>query len=191
MTKYEDYDNRDNEEIGLDISCNLSSGHMGNMIKNNSIEETVNAAMAVMTSVSHNTNIKHVPGVKKANDLMRSVGFGMMGHHGFIAEKYITFGSAEDIDLLDVFFNAVNYHTLKFSMEMAKETGSKFYEFEDSHYADGSYFDTRGEILPKTDMVKDIFTDIDLPTEDDWVKLRADVIEHGLYHAYRMAIAPK
>lgn len=189
-THYEDYHNRANEKIGLDISCNLSSGHMGNMIKNNSIEETVNAAMTVMTSVSHNTNINHVPGVKKANDLMRSVGFGMMGHHGFIAEKFISFGSEEDIDLLDVFFNAVNYYTLKYSMEMAKETGEKFFEFEDSHYADGSYFDGRGAIYPKTEIVKEIFADINLPTEEDWEELRANVMEHGLYHAYRLAIAP-
>lgn len=189
-THYEDYHNQANEKIGLDISCNLSSGHMGNMIKNNSIEETVNAAMTVMTSVSHNTNIEHVPGVKKANDLMRSVGFGMMGHHGFIAEKFISFGSEEDIDLLDVFFNAVNYYTLKYSMEMAKETGEKFFEFEDSHYADGSYFDGRGAIYPKTEIVKEIFADINLPTEEDWEELRANVMEHGLYHAYRLAIAP-
>ena len=28
---------------------------------------------------------------------MRSVGFGIMGHHGYIAENYIAFGSEEDL----------------------------------------------------------------------------------------------
>ena len=42
--------------------------------------------MDVMNSVSKNTELKHVPGVYKANNLMRSVGFGMMGLHGFLAK---------------------------------------------------------------------------------------------------------
>ena len=33
------------DQIGMDISCNLASGHMGNMIKHNTIKETVFAAM--------------------------------------------------------------------------------------------------------------------------------------------------
>ena len=119
MSTYADYDDRENDKIGLDISCNLASGHMGNMIENNTIKETVESAMAIMNSVSLKTNIKHVPGVKKANDLLRSVGFGMMGHHGFIAKNMIPFGSEQDLDLLDVFFNIVNFHSLKYSMELA------------------------------------------------------------------------
>lgn len=190
MSTYADYDDRENDKIGLDISCNLASGHMGNMIENNTIKETVESAMAIMNSVSLKTNIKHVPGVKKANDLLRSVGFGMMGHHGFIAKNMIPFGSEQDLDLLDVFFNIVNFHSLKYSMELAKKTGDKFFEFEDSHYASGKYFETRGEILPKTDMVKDILKDVEIPTEEDWQQLKEDVMEYGLYNAYRLAVAP-
>ncbi|MDE8165303.1 hypothetical protein PT111_09095 [Erysipelothrix rhusiopathiae] len=28
-----------------------------------------------------------------------------MGHHGYIAENFIAYGSEEDIDLIDVFFS--------------------------------------------------------------------------------------
>ena len=179
-----------NDDIGMDISCNLASGHMGNMIKHNTIKETVFAAMDVMNSVSDNTDIKHVPAVAKANRLNHSVGFGIMGHHGFIAENYILFGSEENIDLIDVFFNAINYYSLVHSMEKAKETGSKFYRFEKSAYADGSYFDGRGQILPKTDKVKEIFKNIYLPTDDDWLQLKEDVMTYGLYNSHRLAVAP-
>ena len=40
---------------------------MGNMMKHNSIKETVYAAMDIMNSVSEKTNIEYVPVVAKAN----------------------------------------------------------------------------------------------------------------------------
>src|SRR5690554_4841046 len=108
-SQYGDY-GANSDEIGMDISCNLASGHMGNMMKHNTIKETVFGAMDVMNSVSNQTDIKHVPAVAKANRLNRSVGFGIMGHHGYIAENYIMYGSDENIELIDVFFNIVNYY---------------------------------------------------------------------------------
>lgn len=190
VSHYADYDKRDQDQIGLDISCNLASGHMGNMIKHNSIKETVFAAMDVMNSVSEKTNITHVPSVARANQLMRSVGFGIMGHHGFIAENFIPFGSEEDIELIDVFFNAINFYSLQHSMEKAKKTGKTFYGFEKSKYADGSYFEGRGAIYPTLDVVKDIFRDVTLPTDEEWAQLKKDVMEYGLYNSNRLAVAP-
>ena len=189
-TQYADYDKREEDQIGMDVSCNLASGHMGNMIKHNSIQETVGAAMDIMNSVSRHTNITYVPAIAKANRLNRSVGFGIMGHHGFIAENYIAYGSEENIDLIDVFFNIVNYYSLRHSMEKAKETGEIFFEFEKTKYADGSYFEGRGEILPKTDKVKEIFKDIYIPTQSDWKQIKEDVMKHGLYNSHRLAVAP-
>ena len=187
---YADYDKKEQDDIGLDISCNLASGHMGNMMKHKTIKETVRAAMDIMNSVSTKTDISYVPAVAKANRLNRSIGFGIMGHHGYIVENYIAYGSEENIDLIDVFFNAVNYYSLEYSMELAKETGQKFYRFEQSKYADGSYFKGRGEILPKTDKVKALFGDMQLPTNEDWKLLKENVKKYGLYNSHRLAIAP-
>ncbi|CAH2761375.1 class 1b ribonucleoside-diphosphate reductase subunit alpha [Erysipelothrix amsterdamensis] len=190
VSHYGDYHRRDEDEIGLDISCNLASGHMGNMIKNNSIKETVFAAMEIMNSVSEKTNIAHVPAVARANRIMRSVGFGVMGHHGYIAENFIAYGSEEDIDLIDVFFSLINYYSLVHSMEKAKETGEKFYGFERSSYADGSYFNDRGQVLPKTEVVKGLLVDVEIPTDEDWTQLKEDVMTYGLYNSNRLAVAP-
>ena len=187
---YADYDKKEQDEIGMDISCNLASGHMGNMIKHNTIKETVFAAMDVMNSVSNKTNISYVPAVAKANRLNRSVGFGIMGHHGYIAENYILFGSEEDIDLIDVFFATINYYSLVHSMEKAKATKQKFYQFETSKYADGTYFDGRGQVLPTSEKVKELFKDVYIPTNEDWKKLKQDVMTHGLYNSHRLAVAP-
>lgn len=190
LSKYADYHKRDEDVIGKDISCNLSSGNMANMIKHNSIKETVFAAMDLMNSVAEKTDLKHIPAISKANKLMRSVGFGIMNHHGFIAENYIAYGSEEDLDLVDVFFNMVNYYSLVHSNNKAKETGLVFDGFEESKYKDGSYFDNRGAIYPKTEKVKEIFKDIYIPTDEDWQNLKNSVMEFGLYNSHRLAIAP-
>ena len=190
VSTFADYHEKDKDDIGMDVSCNLASGHMGNMIKNNTIKETVYAAMDVMNSVSDKTNIQHVPAVAKANRLNRSVGFGVMGHHGFIAENYIGYGSKEDLDLVDVLFSLINFYSLKHSNEKAIETGEKFYRFEESSYADGSYFDQRGPVYPKTDQIKEIFNDIEIPDQQAWDDLKESIIEHGLYNSYRLAVAP-
>jgi ribonucleoside-diphosphate reductase alpha chain len=187
---YADYDKKEQDDIGMDISCNLASGHMGNMMKHNTIKETIFAAMDIMNSVSDRTNISYVPAVAKANRLNRSVGMGIMGHHGYIAENYILFGSDEDIDLIDVFFAQLNYYSLVHSMEKAKKTKLKFYQFESSAYASGKYFDSHNAVYPKTEKVKELFKDIYIPTEQDWAQLKKDVMTYGLYNSHRLAVAP-
>lgn len=190
VSSYADYDKREMDEIGQDISCNLASGHMTNMMNHKKIKETVFAAMDIMNSVSEKTNISYVPSVAKANKLMRSVGFGIMGHHGYIAEKKIHFGSKDDLELIDVFFNIVNYWSLVHSMNKAKETGQKFYGFEFSDYANGKYFENRGEIRPTREKVIPLFEGIYIPTNEDWKNLKNDVMKYGLYNSNRLAIAP-
>ena len=38
--------------------------------------------------------------------------------------------------------------------------------------------------------MKRLFDHIDIPTAKDWKALQEQVQQHGLYHAYRLAIAP-
>lgn len=160
------------------------------MMEHKTIRETVHLAMDIMNSVSDKTNISKVPGVAKANRLMRSVGFGLMNLHGFLAKNYIPYGSKESIEFVDVFGNLVNFYSLEHSMLKAKKTGERFYKFETSKYADGSYFEDRGEILPVNDKVKTLFEGIDIPTNEDWENLAKDIMEYGLYNSHRLAIAP-
>src|SRR5690606_22344333 len=86
----------------------------------------------------------------------------------------------------------MNYYSLEASMEIAKERERTFTGFEKSAYADGTYFDKylSRDYLPQTDKVKELFEGIHIPTIEDWENLKAQVQEHGIYHAYRMAIAP-
>ncbi|AYJ01177.1 class Ib ribonucleoside-diphosphate reductase assembly flavoprotein NrdI [Candidatus Phytoplasma ziziphi] len=187
---YASYNEREKDRIGMDISCNLASGHMGNMMKNKNIKETVFSAMEIMNSVSLKTKIKHVPSVFKANNLNRSVGFGIMGHHGFLAENMINFGSQENIEFIDVFFNIVNYYSLLHSCLKAEETGEKFFQFEKSTYASGEYFKDKKAIFPKLSKIKELFEGIEIPSDEDWSNLKVKVMKHGLYNSHRLAVAP-
>jgi ribonucleoside-diphosphate reductase alpha chain len=86
----------------------------------------------------------------------------------------------------------MNFHSLEKSMEIARDTGVTFQGFELSEYAKGTYFDRylATDYRPATAKVKQLFEGIAIPSPKDWEKLKADVAENGLYHAYRLAIAP-
>ncbi|MDE1437628.1 class 1b ribonucleoside-diphosphate reductase subunit alpha [Bacillus licheniformis] len=190
VSEYTDYGEED--AIGLDISCNLGSLNIANVMANKSIEQTVKLAVDSLTVVSESTNIKNAPAVARANREMRSIGLGAMNLHGYLAQNGIAYESEEARDFANVFFALVNYWSLVRSMELAKETGSTFEGFEGSTYADGSYFDkyVAGDFRPKTEKVAKLFEGVEIPERIDWVRLEDNVRKYGLYHSYRLAIAP-
>ncbi|MBW7634731.1 class 1b ribonucleoside-diphosphate reductase subunit alpha [Bacillus licheniformis] len=190
VSEYTDYGEED--AIGLDISCNLGSLNIANVMANKSIEQTVKLAVDALTVVSESTNIKNAPAVAKANRQMRSIGLGAMNLHGYLAQNGIAYESEEARDFANVFFALVNYWSLVRSNMLAKKTESPFEGFEGSTYADGSYFDKyiSGDFSPKTEKVKALFDGIWLPDEQNWSYLSQCVKDFGLYHSYRLAIAP-
>lgn len=174
------------------ISCNLGSLNIATIMENKRIKEATKAAIDSLTMVSDLTSIDVVPTIKKANDELHSVGLGAMNLHGFFAKNYIMYESREALDFCNVFFMIVNYYSLERSMEIAKERKETFKDFEKSEYANGNYFNKyiEKDFLPQTEKVKTLFEGIYIPTKEDWEKLKVEVMEHGVYNAYRMAIAP-
>ncbi len=178
--------------IRRDISCNLASLNIVNVMERKKLRESVHAGMIALTAVSDMSNIANAPGVAKANRELHSVGLGAMNLHGYFAKNKIAYESEEAKDFARAFFMAMNYYSLEKSMEIAKERGVTFAGFERSDYADGSYFDRylETDYRPVTDKVKALFQGMALPSPEDWRKLKEAVQKHGLYHAYRLAIAP-
>ncbi|MGG1103247.1 class 1b ribonucleoside-diphosphate reductase subunit alpha [Bacillus subtilis] len=190
VSEYADYGEPD--EIGLDISCNLGSLNVENVMKNSDFESIVKLSVDALTRVSETSNIKNAPAVARANREMRSIGLGAMNLHGYLAQNGIAYESEEARDFANVFFALVNYWSLVRSMELAKETGSTYEGFEGSTYADGSYFDkyVAGDFRPKTEKVAQLFEGVTIPAPIDWARLEDSVRKYGLYHSYRLAIAP-
>ena len=180
------------DQIHRGISCNLGSLNIVNVMENKRIKQAVKGAIDALTQVSDITDIDIVPSIKKANEELHSVGLGAMNLHGYLVKNQIAYESREALDFCNVFFMMMNFYSLERSMEIAKERKTTFKDFEQSDYATGEYFTKylEKDFVPQTDKVKALFDGIKIPTIDDWKVLADKVKKHGLYNAYRLAIAP-
>ena len=180
------------DEIKRDICCNLGSLNIVNVMENKRIKEAVHRGMDMLTAVSDLSHISNAPTVFKANRELHSVGLGAMNLHGFFAKNKIRYESEEAKEFANLFFMTMNYHSIERSMEIAMEKNTRFLDFERSDYGTGVYFNPYIEktYMPVSDKVKQLFEGIFIPTKEDWLQLKQQVMKNGLYHAYRMAIAP-
>ncbi|WP_125588301.1 class 1b ribonucleoside-diphosphate reductase subunit alpha [Companilactobacillus jidongensis] len=179
-------------KLGTDVSCNLGSTNILNMMDSPDFGKSIRSMLRALTFVSDASNITAVPSVAHGNTMSHSVGLGAMGLHTYLAKQHIEYGSPESIEFIGVYFMLLNYWTLVESNHIAKERNETFVNFEKSAYADGTYFDKylTESFAPKSDLVKELFYGIKIPDQNDWANLKADVQRDGLYNAYRLAVAP-
>lgn len=123
VSSYTDYDEED--EIGLDISCNLGSLNILNVMEHKSIEKTVKLATDSLTHVSETTDIRNAPAVRRANKAMKSIGLGAMNLHGYLAQNGIAYESPEARDFANTFFMMVNFYSIQRSAEIAKRRAKR------------------------------------------------------------------
>lgn len=187
-------DSQGYDKLGIDVSCNLGSTNVANLMESDDFGDSVETMFRALTYVADSSSVDVVPSIKNANDKYRSVGLGAMNLHGYLAKSKIHYGSPESVEFTSMYFQLLNYWTLKASNKIARERSKTFYEFEKSEYANGTYFDKympnvkyEEDLSPR---VKELFSHVDIPTESDWKELSSDIQRHGLYNAYRLAVAP-
>lgn len=180
------------EVLGTDISCNLGSTNIVNLMASPNFGKSVEVMTRTLTFVTDKSDIDVVPSIQHGNRLAHTIGLGAMGLHAYLAKNQIEYGSPEALEFTSVYFMLLNYWTLVASNKIAKERKVTFDNFENSKYADGSYFDTylNQEFAPKNARVKELFDDIFIPTKSDWTSLKENVMKYGLYHQNRLAVAP-
>ncbi|MBO0475455.1 class 1b ribonucleoside-diphosphate reductase subunit alpha [Vagococcus sp. DIV0080] len=185
-------DRQQYETLGTDISCNLGSTNIVNLMESPDFGKSVRAMTRALTFITDASDIEVVPSIQNGNRLNHTIGLGAMGLHTYFAKNQMEYGSPESIEFTDVYFMMLNYWTLMESNMIAKERNESFHNFDKSDYASGSYFETyiNNPVLPQSDKVKALFNTIDVPTAEDWANLQASVKEHGLYHQNRLAVAP-
>lgn len=179
--------------VGMDVSCNLGSINIPNMMSTPDFGRSIDTMIKALTTVSDKSSIDEVPTVKHANSEYHSVGLGAMGLATYFAMNKIDYGTPESIEFTDIFFRMVNYYSLVSSNNIAKKRKKTFYEFEKSKYYTGEYFDRyieEGDVEIKNPKIEKMFKDFHIPTADDWKRLARKVKAHGLYHSYRLAVAP-
>ena len=180
---------------GQDISCNLGSLNIANVMDNKDIERTVDTAIRALTFVSDKTDINQVPTVKIGNNKSHAIGLGAMNLHGYLVRENILYTSEEAKEFSNVFFALIRYYAIKSSMKIAIERKTKFEGFDKSEYAKGKeskvlYKYYVNEYIPKSEKIKNLFEGIYIPTKEDWANLLDSVKENGIYNAYLTAIAP-
>ena len=185
-------DYNDPDELGNDVSCTLGSLNIVNVMQDKAIEFAVTTAMRALTAVVDSVALPNAPTIDIANRDYKAVGLGAMNLHGYLALNQIRYDSEEAKDFANVFFATINYYSIKASMTIAKERKKMFKDFDKSEYANGNYFAKylSYDYHPQTQKVKTLFAGITLPTQKDWQSLKKEVAKNGLYHAYRLAIAP-
>lgn len=186
-------DRQEYEVLGTDISCNLGSTNIVNMMESEDIGRSIDTMVRALTFVTDTSSIDVVPTIKNGNDKFHTIGLGAMGLHTFFALNEMHYGSPESIEFTDAYFLMLNYYTIKASHAIAKERQTTFEQFETSDYASGEYF-KRYEMpfVFKSDKVRHIFESrgIHIPTPEDWEELKLNVQRDGLYHQNRLAVAP-
>lgn len=182
------------KEIGTDISCNLGSLNIANVMKSPNFGQTIETAIRALTSVADQTSINSVPSIRKANNDGHAIGLGQMNLHGYLAENRIHYGSEEGIDFTNIYFYTVAFHAIAASNALAIEKGETFKGFESSTYASGEYFTKyiENEWSPKTERVQELFDQagIHIPTQSDWITLMGSVQLYGIYNMYLQAVPP-
>lgn len=182
------------ETLGTDISCNLGSTNMVNMMDSPDFGKSIEIAVRALTTVTDMTSIGSVPTVKNGNDKAHTIGLGAMGLHTLFAMNQIEYGSEESLEVVDAYFMAMNYYSIVASNKIAVEKGESFVGFEKSDYATGDYFEQFLRDTPEYEFeskkVADMFKNIKLPSDIDWLNLQDAVAKGGMYHQNRLAIAP-
>ncbi len=180
---------------GRDISCNLGSMNIDNVMKSGQLEYTVDTAIRALTSVSDLSDLRIVPPIRRGNELSHAVGLGQMSLASYFLRMGWQYGSPISLEFTNAYFMAVAYYAYKTSNMIAMERGETFYEFEKSKYADPEYLTQKYSDpanIEFTDEIRDLFREagIDLPSSDDWAVLAESIAEHGLYNAYLQAVPP-
>lgn len=185
-------DDQTYQKLGTDVSCNLGSTNIANMMETPDFGKSIRAITRGLTHISDIEDLDIVPSIKLGNKRSHAIGLGAMGLHGYLAKHHIQYGSPVALEFTSVYFMLLNYWTLVASHEIAVERHETFADFDKSAYADGSYFDkyVTKDWGPQSDTVKELFQGIFIPGIADWKKLKKEIMRDGIYNAYRMAVAP-
>jgi ribonucleoside-diphosphate reductase alpha chain len=179
-------------QVGKDISCNLGSMNIAKTMDSEDFGLSIETAIRALSAVSDMSDIQSVPSVAEGNAKSHAIGLGQMNLHGYLARERVHYGSEEGLDFTNIYFYTVLFHALRASNLLAQEHGAPFGGFENSKYASGEFFDkyTEQEWAPKTDKVRELFANVHIPTQEDWLALKASVMKHGIYNQNLQAVPP-
>lgn len=186
--------------VGVDIACNLGSLNIANMMADpDNFAENVANAVCALTVVAEKSNLAIAPGISHGNSKNHSIGLGQMNLHGYLASQGIEYGSEEALDFVNVYFALVKYHAYRASVCINQD--ADYWEgygpknpapMDAPKWSYDKLFEEYVEQAPhpRTEKVKQLFEDVEIPDEVNWVELADDLVQTGTYNSYLLAVPP-
>jgi ribonucleoside-diphosphate reductase alpha chain len=178
--------NTSKDEVAV---CNLGSINLMNHIDEDGLNlerlaRTVRIAMRMLDNVV-DINFYTIPEARASNLRHRPVGLGLMGFQDALQKLRIPYSSKAAIEFADLSMEAISYHAISASVDLAEERG-RYDSFEGSLWSKG--------ILPVDSirLLRDARprVDMDESTTLEWERLRKRVKSIGMRNSNTMAIAP-
>ena len=178
--------NTSKDEVAV---CNLGSVNLANHVTDKGLDlerlaKTVGTAMRMLDNVI-DINFYTIPEARRSNLRHRPVGLGLMGFQDALQALRIPYASNAAIAFADQSMEAISYHAISASVDLAAERGS-YPTFEGSLWSKG--------ILP-VDSIRLLeearpSVEMDASCTLDWEALRKRVKKTGMRNSNTMAIAP-
>lgn len=176
-TKPLEHVNDENGEIAL---CTLSAFNLGAIKSLDEFEELSDLAVRALDSLLDYQDYP-VPAAYNATMGRRTLGIGVINFAYYLAKNGVKYSDFSANGLVHRTFEAMQYHLLKASNNLAKEKGA-CPKFNETTYSQG--------ILPIDSYKKDLDSVCNEPLQMDWESLRADIKEHGLRNSTLSALMP-
>src|SRR5690606_38302790 len=169
--------------------CNLGSVNLLNHGSDRGLDldrlaKTVGTAMRMLDNVI-DINFYTIPEARASNLRHRPVGLGLMGFQDAIQKLRIPYASQEAVEFADRSMEAIGYHAISASVDLAAERG-RYASFEGSLWSKG--------ILPLDSiaLLEEARPGVEMDASStlDWETLRERVMTTGMRNSNTMAIAP-
>jgi ribonucleoside-diphosphate reductase alpha chain len=180
--------NTSNDETAV---CNLGSVNMRMHTKPDGLDQdlvkdTVTTAVRMLDNVI-DINYYPTPEAKAANTRHRPIGLGIMGFQDALFIQKIPYESQEAIQFADSSMEAISYHAILASTQLAEERGT-YGSYSGSKWDRGMLPMDTNKLLIESRGAE--HCDLDDSATLDWTPVREAVAKHGMRNSNVMAIAP-
>ena len=169
--------NDENGEIAL---CTLSAFNLGALESLDELEGLADLAVRALDALLDYQDYP-IKAAQIATMNRRTLGIGVINYAYYLAKNGVRYSDDSALGLTHRTFEAIQYHLLKASVNLAKEYGACPL-FHETTYAQGK--------LPIDTYKKDLDAICQEPLHLDWEGLRADIVQHGLRNSTLTALMP-
>jgi ribonucleoside-diphosphate reductase alpha chain len=169
--------NDENGEIAL---CTLSAFNLGAIESVDEFAELSNLAVRALDNLLDYQDYP-VPAALNATMGRRTLGIGVINFAYYLAKNGVKYSDGSANGLVHRTFEAMQYHLMQASCNLAKEKGA-CPKFNETTYFQG--------LMPIDTYKKDLDKICDEPLHCNWDSLRADIKQYGLRNSTLSALMP-